>query len=77
MLKISGTVDATTVTLLIAVMFFVAVLVVGEIFWKDDSQLFQVVAGIVSGLVGAMLARVKPEDKGAIHIEKTPDNTQA
>jgi hypothetical protein len=71
-MKISGTVDATTLTLILTAIFFVLMLLVAEIFFKDDSQFFQVLSMTVSGIVGAILGRVKPEGK-SIELDTKTD----
>lgn len=40
--------------------FFTVVLVGVEYFFKEDAQVFQVIAGILTGITGACLARIKP-----------------
>lgn len=53
--------DSVTLLLFYGIWLAVIVLVVGEIFFQNDSQLFQVVAGLLTGFLGAFLGRVKPE----------------
>lgn len=53
--------DPITVLLFYGIWLAVLVLIAGEVFFKDDSQLFQVVAGLLTGFLGAFLGRVKPE----------------
>lgn len=40
--------------------FFTAVLFAAEVWFASDSQLFQVVAGVLTSIAGAFLARIKP-----------------
>ncbi len=53
--------DSVTLLLYYGIWLSILVLVVGEIFFKDDSQLFQVVSSVLIGFLGAFLGRVKPE----------------
>ncbi len=47
--------------LLVVIMFvFIMMLFASEIWFQSDSQLFQVIANILSGVTGAFLARIKP-----------------
>ncbi len=55
--------DADPVTMLLyyGIWASVAALIFAEFFFKDDPQLFQVVASVLTGFLGAFLGRVKPE----------------
>ena len=44
----------------VMIVFFVGVLLASETFWKEDAQMFQVIATCLSGFTGALLARIKP-----------------
>lgn len=47
--------------LLAATMVFFTVVLIGvEYFFKEDAQVFQVIASILTGVVGAFLGRIKP-----------------
>ncbi len=50
--------------LCVCMVFFTAILFASEIWFNSDSQLFQVIAGILTGIVGAFLGRIKPAAKG-------------
>jgi hypothetical protein len=50
-------------------------LFVDEIFFSSDGQIFQVIAGLVSGVTGAFLARIKPANKTDSHTSDTPTTT--
>lgn len=43
-----------------SMVFFTGILFASEIWFASDSQLFQVVAGILTGITGAFLGRIKP-----------------
>ena len=55
-----GKLEPVLLLILGAMVFFTLVLVASEVFFKDDSQLFQVIAGLLTALTGAFLGRVKP-----------------
>lgn len=58
--------------LLVVVIFvFIVTLFVAEIWFKDDSQLFQVIANILSGVTGAFLARIKPGKSGNTDVSSS------
>jgi len=40
--------------------FFTAVLIAVEVWFKSDGQVFQVVAGLLTGFSGAFFGRLKP-----------------
>jgi hypothetical protein len=46
--------------LVLCMIFFTAILFAAEVWFNNDSQLFQVVAGILTGITGAFLGRIKP-----------------
>lgn len=54
--------------LFVCMVFFTGVLFAAEVWFKDDSQLFQVVAGILTGITGAFLARIKPAKGEAAQV---------
>ncbi len=58
--------------LCIMIGFFVVVLMACEAFWKDDAQIFQVIATGLSGFIGALLARIKPAQQQPV-TEPEPD----
>ncbi len=60
-------VEPVLVLLACCMVFFTAVLVGVEYFFKEDAQVFQVIASILTGVVGAFLGRIKPAkgDTGA------------
>lgn len=43
-----------------AMVFFTTMLFLSEVFFKDDPQFFQVISSVLTGIVGAFLARIKP-----------------
>lgn len=51
-----------SVLLLLAglMIFFTVVLIGCEIKFKDDGQVFQVISGLLTGISGAFLMRIKP-----------------
>ena len=62
------------------VVFFTMILFAAEKFFGSDAQLFQVVAGLLSGFGGALLMRVKPRgneekeaDRGSSDTPKVND----
>jgi hypothetical protein len=58
--------------LLVVVMFaFVLTLFAAEIWFQSDSQLFQVIANILSGVTGAFLARIKPGKSGNTDVSSS------
>lgn len=46
--------------LCICMIFFTGVLFAAEVWFVSDTQLFQVIASILTGIVGAFMARIKP-----------------
>lgn len=52
--------DRVLILLFIGIVFFTGVLFAAELWFKDDSQLFQVVAGVLTGFTGAFFGRMKP-----------------
>lgn len=40
--------------------FFTLILFVSDVWFKDDSQLFQVIAGLLTGVTASFLTRIKP-----------------
>lgn len=46
--------------------FFTAVLFVSEKFFPSDGQIFQVVSGLLTGISGAFLMRIKPRATGEV-----------
>jgi hypothetical protein len=44
----------------VMIVFFTAVLLAVEYWFKEDAQVFQVIASILTGIAGAFLARIKP-----------------
>jgi hypothetical protein len=48
--------------LFIAIVFFTLAVFMAEVFFQSDGQLFQLLANILSGFVGALMMRVKPRD---------------
>ena len=55
-------VDHTLLLIMGGTIFFAVMLLVSEIFFMADSQLFQVFAGLLTGFGGAFLAKVKGGD---------------
>lgn len=53
--------DRVLFLLFFGIMFFTAVLFCSEVWFKDDSQLFQVAAGVLTGFTGAFFGRLKPQ----------------
>jgi len=53
--------DNVTGLLYMGIWGSVLALIFVEFFFKDDSQLFQVIASVLTGFLGAFLGRVKPE----------------
>lgn len=56
--------DPVTRTLCRLMIFFCAVLIGVEYFFKDDAQVFQVITNVLTGITGAFLGRINPQ-KGA------------
>lgn len=52
--------------------FFTATLFACEHFFNNDGQVFQVMSGLLTGISGAFLMRIKPRGPNAI---PDPDNT--
>lgn len=49
--------------LLFAGIFLLLGILIGvEVAWKDDGQMFQVIAGLLSAFSGAFFMRIKPKD---------------
>ncbi len=49
--------------LAVMVVFFTLLLFVAEKLFPNDGQIFQVISGLLAGYGGALLMRVKPQDK--------------
>lgn len=62
-------VDGNTILLFVGVVWFTMVLVFVEYRFQQDAQIFQVVAGLVTGFSGAFLGLMKAKIDG-----KTPPN---
>lgn len=54
-------IDKTLMLLFIGTLVFTAILLIVDYVFKDDAQLFQVIAGITTGFAAAFLARMKPQ----------------
>lgn len=54
--------------------FFTLAIFLGEKWFNNDAQLFQVFSNVLSGVVGAILMRVKP---AATHSSSTEVNIKA
>jgi len=65
--------DPVLILLFCCMMFFTSILFAAEIWFNSDSQLFQVVAGILTGIVGAFLGRIKPEKGDPTVVQSGPD----
>jgi hypothetical protein len=52
--------------------FFCGVLIFCEHFFPMDGQIFQVIAGLLSGFSGAFFMRVKPTKPTDNHDEEAP-----
>lgn len=46
------------------ILFFTVVLIGVEYIFKDDAQVFQVIATLLTGFAGAFMGRVKPAQQG-------------
>lgn len=65
-------IDRVLYLLFAGMLFFTAVLIGVEYFFKDDAQVFQVIAGILTGFTGAFFGRLKPNPQG----NQTPPQAQ-
>jgi hypothetical protein len=65
--------DPVLILLFVCMIFFTGVLFSAEIWFNNDSQIFQVVAGILTGIVGAFLGRIKPEKGDPTVVQSGPD----
>ena len=54
------------------IVLFTSVLIGVEWAFKDDAQVFQVVASILSGLAGAFMARIKPANQNSAPLPAQP-----
>ena len=67
-------IDPVLYMLIGGMVFFTVILFASEIWFSSDSQLFQVVAGVLTGFTGAFFGRLKPsESQRQIH-SITSDN---
>lgn len=55
-------IDSILYLLAAMIVFFTALLFLSSIFLASDGQTFQVISGLLTGSMGAFLARVKPAD---------------
>jgi hypothetical protein len=53
-------VDRVLLLLFLGVIIFTGILFAAEVWFMQDSQMFQVVAGILTGFTGAFFGRMKP-----------------
>ena len=56
----TGKVDRITAMLWLSVMIFAGVLVVVDKLFPNEGQVFQVIAGLATGFMGALLNRITP-----------------
>lgn len=70
----SGKIEPIIFLLAMMIVMFTCLLVVVEKWFNSDGQLFQVVSGMLTGLMGAFLMRIKPpgkkEDAADVSINK-------
>lgn len=65
-------VEPVVYLLFVGIVFFTLILFAAEHFFNNDSQLFQVIAGVLTGFAGGFLARIKP---AASHSTGGDDNS--
>ncbi len=73
-MKQENRVEAIVYLLFAGMVFFTAMLFVCEHFFPNDGQIFQVIAGILSGFTGAFFMRIKPRQESGLH-PSPPDQT--
>ena len=66
-------IDAVVYLLTFLVIFFTVLLLVCAQFLTSDGQTFQVISGALTGVLGALLMRVKPQE----HKEPSPGSSRA
>lgn len=52
--------DSVLLLLMCGIVFFTLILLAVEAFWRNESDIFQVLSNVLSAFVGAFLLRVKP-----------------
>lgn len=79
-------VEPVIVLLFCGMVFFTGMLFAAEKWFQNDGQMFQVVAGLLTGFSGAFFMRVKPKnepptqsitqgDESTVTVEKRPGET--
>lgn len=64
-------VEPTLYLLFYGMIFFAGVLIGVEYFFKEDGQMFQVIAGILTGFTGAFFGRMKPGEKRGSSVDNS------
>ncbi len=57
--------------LFFGMLLFTGMLLIVEWRFKDDGQIFQTIAGVLTGLTGAFLARINPKDTPKLDVGAT------
>lgn len=65
----SSRLDGVTILLYIGILTFAAIVIAVDILRANDGQVFQVMCSVLSGFMGAFLARITPPK----HMEDKPD----
>lgn len=58
-------VDHVLVILLATMLFFTLCMFASEVWFGSDGQFFQVISNLLTGVTGAFLARIKPQNQTA------------
>lgn len=72
MLKKLADLEANIILLFVGLMFFAGVLLITEFFFKDDAQIFQVIAGILTGFASALFALLTKKEPGQPPANQAP-----
>lgn len=59
--------------LFVGIFLLLGILIGVEVAWKDDGQMFQVIAGLLSAFSGAFFMRIKPKDDAKTIQTQNPE----
>lgn len=63
--------DRTLLLLFFGIVLFTLILFASEIWFMSDSQMFQVIAGVLTAFTGAFFGRIKPSQETPTSVSAT------
>lgn len=63
--------DRTLLLLFVGIILFTMILFASEIWFMSDSQMFQVIAGVLTAFTGAFFGRIKPAAEVPTNVSAT------